>query len=81
MIRHNQKRYDPDHPDFIIPFLINHSTEGLAKIPSATKRKRYSVSSKAKDINFNSSTELVKAYKTNTKKSPEKQEKGKSFNQ
>lgn len=71
MIRHNQKRFDPENPDFIIPFLINHSNEGMSKAQSNIKKKRYSVPSKRGDINTNSSMELAKIYKTHKKeKSP-----------
>jgi hypothetical protein len=63
-------------PDFIIPFLINHSTEAIAKMQTTIKKKRYSVPSKIKEPNMNSSMELTKIYRTNRKKSsPDKVEK------
>ncbi len=61
-------------PDFIIPFLISHSAEAIARMQTNTKKKRYSVPSKNKEPNTNSSMELTKIYKSYRKKSvPEKQ--------
>jgi hypothetical protein len=66
-------------PDFIIPFLISHSAEAIARMQTNPKKKRYSVPSKNKEPNTNSSMELTKVYKSCRKKSvPEKQEKERS---
>jgi hypothetical protein len=56
-------------PDFIIPFLISHSAEAIARIQANPKKKRYSVPNKSKEHNTNSSMELTKIYKTNRRKS------------
>jgi hypothetical protein len=62
--------------DFIIPFLINHSAESINKTQSTVKKKRYSVQTKLKEPNTNSSMELTKIYRTNRKKqSPDNTEK------
>jgi hypothetical protein len=56
-------------PDFIIPFLISHSAEGIPKMHNTVKKKRYSAQQKLKEPNANSSMELTKIYKTYRKRS------------
>lgn len=55
-------------PDFIIPFLVNQSTEGITRTDSSIQKKRYSVPNKGKEFNGNSSMELVKVYKPSKKR-------------
>jgi hypothetical protein len=75
MIRHNQKRYAHDNLDFIIPFLINQSTESSTQQETPLKKKRASVPSRVKEHNNDSSMEIVKIYRANKKeRSPDKSE-------
>ena len=65
----NPKRYHD--LEFIIPFLINHSTQ----VDSSVKKKRASVPSRVAEMNHNSSREVVRIYKPMRKATAGKAEK------
>lgn len=69
MIKSNPKLYND--LDFIIPFLINHSTQSTQQ-DSIVKKKRASVPSRIAEMNHNSSREVMRIYKPMKKASAEK---------